>query len=204
MRSWGLLCLLLSLGLSLPVARAQETVGPTTTEAPPPPAPQASSAAASEPLPKTANETETTTQAHAMLLPASDEPNAKQLDQVRELYDVARKALGAEHVILSATAYLGKRCAKGWFKGCDKDLHAGVAGLISVPLLGAGGGHGGDWYPVLQTEDGARAFARFQRQVQEYVALADGIDSLSEPKARELARALEKAAKALIDQAADD
>jgi hypothetical protein len=94
------------------------------------------------------------------------------LDQGREQYRVVRKLFGGEHVVLTAAAYLGRRCKNDGQAhsllgdACGKETRGGAAGIVMVPIIGAGGGHGFNFWPVVQTEDEVTAFLEFQQSLQ--------------------------------------
>jgi len=95
------------------------------------------------------------------------------LNKVAKLYDGVQRAVGSEHVLLTLAAYAGER-------GHATQVTAGVAGMVTLPLLGMGGSHGlADWYPVLDTHDSSAAFAKFSEKVGDYVELVDNVNSLS-------------------------
>ncbi len=91
------------------------------------------------------------------------------LQQLRGDYHEARELFGSDHVSLFPMFYAGKRCDDGsnrWLgsNACDTQSQSGVAGVIFLPLWGVGGGHGSDWWPILDTEDEAAAFLRFEQR----------------------------------------
>lgn len=178
-------------------AQANDALAPPpAADSAAPTAPVAAPAAPAAPLEITSEQT------RDKILPKAPEPDPEQLEKVRKLYETAREALGSEHVLLTAAAYVGKK-PKLSSESKEPTLQGGVAGVISLPLFGAGGGHGPDWYPVLQTEAATKAFERFENEVKQYVALADNLDvAKSDPRA--VLRALEEAALTLLDQVTDD
>jgi|GEM_PF-5623305 len=150
---------------AIPEATAPETAPPETA---------ASETAAPEvTAPEESTSADITAREDARQKERSDE-----LKRVEKLYSNAAKLLGGEHVILSASAYLGQDCI-----GCDEDHSGGAAAILSVPLVGVGGGHGLDWYPTLQTEVAEKAFATFEKNVQNYVDFLtpDRIEKLKDP-----------------------
>jgi hypothetical protein len=103
-----------------------------------------------------------------------DENTKGSLAQIHAQYQIVRRLFGGEHAILTAGAYLGQRCNKDsngahsflHTAGCVRETRSGVAGLIIVPLWGFGGGHGKNFWPVVQTDDEVQTFLQFQQSVQ--------------------------------------
>lgn len=98
------------------------------------------------------------------------EDELKGMTETRKTYSTARKLLGGEHVSLTA-AFLYSWEKEGKRKDTGK---MGVAGMVSVPLVGFGGGHGVlDWYPVLHTDDETKAFEKFEKQARDFLTVSD-------------------------------
>lgn len=111
------------------------------------------------------------------------EEDLEGLEKIRRTYQEARKRLGGEHVLLTATAYASRTCSNGvafYFDDkCTKaEWSGGVAGLVGLPLWGLGGGHGSDWYPVLHTEDETKAFEDFERRVRDLVNTSPNLEAV--------------------------
>jgi hypothetical protein len=87
------------------------------------------------------------------------------IEQLHGAYDAAQSLLGAQHVLISPALFAGKRCADGnnVFSCSTVESRGGIAGLVLVPLFGAGGGHGADWWPAIETDDVADGFYRFDK-----------------------------------------
>jgi len=76
--------------------------------------------------------------------------------------------------------------------------------VLSVPLLGMGGGHGWlDWYPVLQTDDATKAFSKFEQELKDYVGVDENLGQVKFTSRTEL-QLLRESAKTLLDQLSDD
>ena len=73
------------------------------------------------------------------------EKEEKELDRLRDLFELARQTFGNDHVLVTPTIYSGHRCADGGaniFTCSNRQVRGGIGGLVIVPLFGAGGGHG--------------------------------------------------------------
>lgn len=134
---------------------------------------------------------------------SSEETPTARLQEAEKLYGTVRKLVGGEHVLLTAAAYVGQSCTEGFLQNCGT-VQAGAAAVVSVPLLGVGGGHGADWYPTLQSEDSEKAFERFSNQVRRYVSLIDNAQALESPKdSREAFETLRGAALTMLRETDD-
>jgi hypothetical protein len=97
--------------------------------------------------------------------PGPDEVAEEQIQAVARQYGVARRVFGDSHVMLTAVLYgaSDRRESEG-----NGKLRTGAAGLISVPLLGVGGGHGVQGFPRLQTDDESAVLMDFDRRISGY------------------------------------
>src|SRR5688500_3380173 len=121
-------------------------------------------------------------------------PATQSLERLTKLYEVAQRAVGGEHIMLTATLYVGELQPE------RAVLEGGAAGLITLPLFGAGSGHGADWYPVLATEDSSDAFRRFQAEIERYTGLVEAVAQADQEQAF---RALVEAARLLAREIDD-
>lgn len=145
------------------------------------------------------------------------EKDLEGLDKIRRTYQEARKRLGGEHVLLTATVYASRTCSDNVAFYFDKDClkaewSGGVAGLVALPLWGLGGGHGSDWYPVLHTEEESRTFETFERRVRNLAATSPTLEALlqgkvvdvSDSSLEQLSRELLETVNALTRRAIND
>lgn len=108
---------------------------------------------------------------------------ATQLERLRADYKKARALFGQDHVSIFPMIYAGRRCSdgsNGLFSGCDRATMSGVGAVIFVPVAGFGGGHGADWWPVLNTATEAEAFFRFEQRARKAVRVMAAL-SIAEP-----------------------
>jgi hypothetical protein len=82
------------------------------------------------------------------------------------MYDLARSAFGGQHVVVAPLVFGGRRCTSGTdiYRNCPAVSHGGIAGIVVVPLIGAGGGHSFELWPRVQTDDVADGFYQFDKQ----------------------------------------
>lgn len=107
---------------------------------------------------------------------------AEALEKLRTDYKKARELFGETHVALFPMFYSGRQCAdegRTLFRSdkCETESENGVAGVIFVPVWGAGGGHGPDLWPVLDTEDEAQAFETFEQRIDRLVKAIDALSN---------------------------
>lgn len=92
----------------------------------------------------------------------------ERLERLQAIYSTARRVIGQQHVFATIVATAGQRCKEPGDRAvwsCDRpESQGGLGGLVVVPLFGAGGGHGPDWWPVIETDDAAEGFYRLDRQ----------------------------------------
>jgi len=154
------LALALAVTLAARLAAAQVVTAPAMTEPTSSPAESSaeSAAAAVDAPPKPSPPPATDT--------AELEAEQANLDKLRGLYDTAAGLLGKQHVVVTPVVFAGKRCTDGTnvFSCTTIENHGGIAGLVIMPLFGAGGGHGADFWPVIETDDVAAEFYRFDKQ----------------------------------------
>ena len=99
-------------------------------------------------------------------------------------YDALRSLLGREHVLVTAGVVARKICARRGLSALRCDLGAwsgGMATLVGVPLVGVGGGHGLDWYPVLHTERESHAFETFEAHARHFQRVLERLTRLEAP-----------------------
>jgi hypothetical protein len=129
------------------------------------------------PLPHAKNEAEavaapkpdvTATAQSAAIATAQDAvtQSSDQLDKFQQIYQDATKIFGAEHTVISPSFFLAGDI-QGRLSATEKH-QTGLAATLMVPLFGAGGGHGADWFPVIATSDETQIYQGFLDQLSQY------------------------------------
>jgi hypothetical protein len=132
-----------------------------------------------------------------------------ELDRVSRLYNVAGRLFGYEHVLLTAVAYSGRRCrdaGSNTFWSCNESeaggkmraTRTGIGGLVGVPLLGGGAGHGAfDWWPRFETRSAAEVYIEYQQSAEKWVELISKFTKVDEVDPESRRKSLLTAARAL-------
>ncbi|MDB4983648.1 MAG: hypothetical protein JWM82_4400 [Myxococcales bacterium] len=125
--------------------------------------------------------------------------------RLQGIYNLARTVVGGQHVVLAPVVFGGRRCASGNnIFGCmTPESHGGIAGIVLIPIVGFGGGHGIDLWPRIHTDDVADGFYQFDKQFRRMrdqltspLGLADGSkpsNAVLEQRYKTLASALDDA-----------
>jgi hypothetical protein len=92
--------------------------------------------------------------------------SSDQLDKFQQIYQDATKIFGAEHTVISPSFFLAGDI-KGRLSATEKH-QTGLTATLMVPLFGAGGGHGADWFPVIATSDETQIYQGFLDQLSQY------------------------------------
>lgn len=114
--------------------------------------------------------------------PSESDVYTEGLQRLRADFTKARELFGERHVSLFPMFYAGRGCedkSNALFASekCPTMSQSGLAGVIFIPLLGAGGGHGADWWPVLNTEDEGQAFKTFEDRVDRLLTAMESLAS---------------------------
>jgi len=133
-----------------PVAPAAP-VAPATTDAAATAAPAVAASAVAVPA--------------AAASPAED-PNSEQLDKLRSIYESATKIFGDEHTVISPSFFYATDI-DGRLSTTEKH-QAGLSGVLLLPLVGFGGGHGADWWPVIVSSDETDIYQTFLDKLSQY------------------------------------
>lgn len=89
-----------------------------------------------------------------------------QLDKFQQVFNQATKIFGGEHTVISPLFYYSGDIS-GRLQTTGK-YQAGVSATLLLPLFGAGGGHGADWWPVVTSEDKSKIYDGFLRELEQY------------------------------------
>jgi hypothetical protein len=113
--------------------------------------------------------------------------SSQQLDKFQQVYEDATKIFGAEHTVISPSFFVATDI-QGRLNATDKH-ETGLSATLLLPLFGAGGGHGADWWPVLASSDEAQIYQTFLQQLDQYqqaeanvAALGGEIDAIAHTK----------------------
>lgn len=92
----------------------------------------------------------------------------KRQSHARARYADAMALLGGEHTLFTAGPLAYKQCERA--VRCDRSVpwSGDLALWAALPLWGLGGGHGSDWFPVLETTDQADSHRLFAELLTEY------------------------------------
>jgi hypothetical protein len=91
---------------------------------------------------------------------------SQQLDKFQKVFEQATKIFGSEHTIITPSFFLATDI-KGRLNPTEKHM-AGLSAVLLLPLVGAGGGHGLDWWPVVTTEDATQIYKDFLGELKKY------------------------------------
>jgi len=146
-------------------------------------APTAAAAAPAEAAPAAESSADTDAIAAADAVSQS----SAQLDKFHQIFQDATKIFGAEHTILSPTFFLAGDI-QGRLSTTDK-RQTGLSATIMLPLFGAGGGHGADWFPVVGSSDETQVYQAFLDQLDQFqqaqnnlASLTSNIDAIAQTK----------------------
>lgn len=92
--------------------------------------------------------------------------SSEQLDKFHQLYEDATKIFGKEHTVISPSFFVATDI-KGRLNATLKH-ETGLSATLMLPLVGAGGGHDVDWWPVLASSDETRIYQAFLAQLAQF------------------------------------
>jgi len=92
--------------------------------------------------------------------------SSQQLDKFQKIFDQATKIFGSEHTIITPSFFYATDI-KGRLDASAKHM-AGLSAVLLLPLVGVGGGHGVDWWPVVTSEDATQIYKDFLDQLKQY------------------------------------
>jgi hypothetical protein len=98
--------------------------------------------------------------------PPAAPPTNEQLNTFKSIYENATKIFGDEHTVISPSFFYATDI-KGRLSMTDKH-EAGISALLLLPLVGFGGGHGADWWPVIVSSDETNVYQAFLGQLSQY------------------------------------
>jgi hypothetical protein len=122
------------------------------------------------------------TAAHDAVTQSSD-----QLDKFQKVYEDATKIFGAEHTVISPSFFFASDI-KGRLDPTEK-RETGLSATLLLPLFGAGGGHGADWFPVVTSSDETQIYQAFLDQLDQYqqaeanfTTISGSVDAITQTK----------------------
>lgn len=93
--------------------------------------------------------------------------SSEQLDKFHKVFMQATKIFGSEHTVISPSFFYATDI-KNRLSTVDEHM-VGLSGVLLLPLVGGGGGHGYvDWWPVVTTEDATQIYSDFLDQLKQY------------------------------------
>jgi hypothetical protein len=102
--------------------------------------------------------------------------SSDQLDKFHKIYESATKIFGAEHTVITPLFFVAGDI-NGRLSTTQK-REAGLSATLLVPIFGAGGGHGPDWFPVVTSSDETKIYSDFLDQLAQYQSAEENAKSL--------------------------
>jgi hypothetical protein len=101
---------------------------------------------------------------------------SQQLDKFQKIFEQATKIFGSEHTVITPSFFVATDI-NGRLDATAKHM-AGVSAVLLLPLLGVGGGHGADWWPVVTSADAAQIYKDFLDQLKQYQTVETNASAL--------------------------